>query len=252
MNRLGTLLITSAVCATVAAAQTPPSPDNRTSGLARSTTDTRATATTDATITTTLVKSLDSKKVKQGDPITARTIEPVKKNGQTVIPSGANIEGHVTQASAKQKGDPYSTLGIVFDKAVLKNGEQIPLNATVQAIAAPQEVLNAPSNTGMDTAPMGNGAPQTGGMSQPGRPSTIPSAPTVPQTAEANGTGQPTAAGLSGNGRLTPNSRGVYGLNGISMKESTLDNQQTAVLTSTNKTVHLDSGTQLLLVAQAL
>jgi hypothetical protein len=68
--------------------------------------------------------------------------------------------------------------------------------------------------------------------------------------AETNGTGQSTAAGL--NGRLTPNSRGVYGLNGIHMAPSTQDNQQVALLISTNKTVHLSSGTQMLLIAQTL
>ena len=125
MNRLATLLITSASCAAFVAAQTPPSPDNRTTGPAGSNTDTRATAAPGSTISTTLTKSLDSKKVKEGDPVIVRTIEPVKKNGQTVIPSGATIEGHVTQASAKQSGDAYSSLGIVFDKAVLKNGEEI-------------------------------------------------------------------------------------------------------------------------------
>lgn len=246
MNRLATLLITSAFCAAVVAAQTPPSPDNRTTGPAGSNTDTRATAAPGTTISTTLTKSLDSKKVKEGDPVIVRTIEPVKKNGQTAIPSGATIEGHVTQASAKQEGEAYSTLGIVFDKAVLKNGEQIPLKVTVQAIAAPQEQITGPANTGMDTSPVGGGTPQGGGMSQPGKPSTMYSPPTAP---DVNSTRQPT--GVNG-GRLTPESRGVYGLNGISMKESTQDNQQAALLTSTNKSVHLDSGTQMLLVAHAL
>ena len=246
MNRLATLLITSAFCATAAAAQTPPSPNNGTAGSAGSNAGATATATAGAIISTTLTKTLDSKKVKPGDPVTARTIEPVKKNGQTVIPSGATIEGHVTQASAKQGGDAYSSLGIVFDKAVLKNGEEIPLKATLQAIAAPAEVINGPANAGVDTGPVGGGAPQSGGMSQPGRPSTMYSPPTAP---DVDSTRQP--AGANGNGRLTPQSRGVYGLSGISMKESTQDNPQAALLTSTNKTVHLDSGTQLLLVTQS-
>jgi hypothetical protein len=248
MNRLATLLITSAFCAAVAVAQTPPSPNQGTTGAAGGT-DAMATATAGATINIALTKTLDSKKVKQGDVITARTIEPVKKNGQTVIPSGATIEGHVTQASNKEKGDGYSSLGIVFDKAVLKNGEQIPLKVSLQAIAAPQEEITGPANAAMDAGPVGSGAPQGGGMSQPGRPATMSNPPTTP---DVNSTRQPTPAGVTGNGRLTPESRGVYGLNGISMKESTQENQQTALLTSTNKTVHLDSGTQMLLVAQAL
>jgi hypothetical protein len=246
MNRLATLLISSAFCAAAAAAQSS-TPGTPTSAGSRPEAASAATAGT--AITTTLTKALDSKKLKQGDLVTARTVDPVKKDGQTVIPSGSTIQGHVTSASSKQSGDTYSSLGIVFDKAVLKNGEQIPLKAALQAIAAPQEQINAP-NAAAETTPVGGGAPQGGGMSQPGRPSTMPSVPTAPQTAETNDTGQSTAAGLNGNGRLTPTSRGIYGLNGISVKESMQDNQQVALFTSTNKTVHLDSGTQLLLVAQ--
>ena len=33
---------------------------------------------------------------------------------------------------------PFQAVGIVFDKATLKNGEQMPLNVTVEAIALPQ------------------------------------------------------------------------------------------------------------------
>jgi len=38
----------------------------------------------------------------------------------------------LTQASARAKGESESSLGIVFDKAILKNGQEIPLNVAIQ------------------------------------------------------------------------------------------------------------------------
>jgi hypothetical protein len=143
-----------------------------------------------------LTKPIDSRKMKPGDLVIARTMEASKADGKTVIPSGAKLVGHVTQASARANGDPYSAVEFVFDKAVLKHGEEIPLDVEVRAVALPQ------------TEVMGD------------------------------------------NGELTAGSRGVYGLRGIGLGTVTAGNQPAAFITSTAKEVHLDSGTQLLLVAQ--
>src|SRR5713101_6705940 len=82
-----------------------------------------------------LNSSIDSKKCKPGDPVNARTTEAVKSEGKTVIPKGAKLVGHVTQASARARGESESALGIVFDKAILKNGQEIPLSVGIQALA---------------------------------------------------------------------------------------------------------------------
>src|SRR6266849_4879299 len=80
-----------------------------------------------------LSSPVDSKKCKPGDAVDAHTTEAVKSEGKTVIPKGAKLVGHVTQASARAKGESESALGIVFDKAILKNGQEIPLSAGIQA-----------------------------------------------------------------------------------------------------------------------
>jgi hypothetical protein len=203
-----------------------------------------------------LTKTIDSNRVKQGDTVTARTVQPTKANGKTVIPTGAIIEGHITQASSRDKGASFSTVGIVFDKATLKSGEQLPLNVTVQAIALPQTSVASPPNPGTETAAVGDGAPHGG--AQAGRPAAMPpSPPGVPDTVgnvetnnannSARGT---TTGGLSDNGQLLDNSRGVYGLRGIGLATQSNGSEQAAVITSTGKEVHLTSGTQLLLVTQ--
>src|SRR5437762_11564811 len=76
-----------------------------------------------------LSSPIDSKKCKPGDPVNAHSTEAVKSEGKTVIPKGSKLVGHVTQASARGKGESESSLGIVFDKAILKNGQEIPLRS---------------------------------------------------------------------------------------------------------------------------
>jgi len=44
----------------------------------------------------------------------------------------------VTRASARSKGDADSTLAIQFDRAVLKDGHEVPLQVTIQALASDQ------------------------------------------------------------------------------------------------------------------
>src|SRR5467141_359006 len=99
---------------------------------------TNASLGSGAAINAELTAPVDSKKAKPGDPVAGRTTEPTKSNGKTVIPKGSKLVGHVTQASARAKGDSESALGIVFAKAVLKNGQEIPLSVGIQALAAAQ------------------------------------------------------------------------------------------------------------------
>src|SRR5437660_5743563 len=116
-----------------------------------------------------LTKSLDAKKAKPGDEVTAKVTQDVKSNGQVVIHKGSKLVGHITEAQARSKENSESKLGIVFDKAVIKGGSEVALNAVVQALA-PGERATAP-NLSDDTgrmatpAPMGGGAPM-GGMGE--------------------------------------------------------------------------------------
>src|SRR5260370_29399348 len=55
-----------------------------------------------------LSSPIDSKKCKPGDPVNAHSTEAVKSEGKTVIPKGSKLVGHVTQASARGKGESES------------------------------------------------------------------------------------------------------------------------------------------------
>jgi type IV secretory pathway VirB10-like protein len=84
----------------------------------------------------TLDKPIDSQKSKAGEPVTAHTTEAVKSGRKTILPKGTKMMGHVTEASARANGQADSQLGIVFDKAVMKDGQEMTMNASIQALGA--------------------------------------------------------------------------------------------------------------------
>src|SRR3981189_564698 len=94
-------------------------------------------------IDATLANSLDVKKNKPGDRVEARTAQDVKQDGKVVLKKGTRLVGHVTEAQARTKDHAESQLGVVFDHALTNTGQEIPLNATIQALAAAQSSANA-------------------------------------------------------------------------------------------------------------
>ena len=300
MKRMGTLIVAGILFSSVAAAQTQA--DTRAgaqvggqtsaqagkaqaqeSGSASAASATsaqkgqaNASLGSGAAINSELTAPIDSKKAKPGDPVAARTTEPAKSNGKTVIPKGSKLVGHVTQASARANGDSESALAIVFDKAILKNGQEMPLNVAIQALASGQSAVGA--NAGDDMAAMGSAGGSAmgsgramGGGALGGVTSTAgATAGTVTNTAAstANTTGGTlnstvhsatnTAAsgpgavgGLNATGQLMSNSRGVFGMQGVNLSSATTSAAQGSVITSAGKNLHLASGTQMLLVTQA-
>jgi hypothetical protein len=229
-----------------------------------------------STIHAALSSPIDSKKAKEGDPVNARTTEATKANGKTVFPRDTKLVGHVTQASARAKGDSESSLGIVFDKAVLKNGQEEPLNVAIQALAVAQ--ASSAANAGDDIAAMGGagssmagsgraagygalgGVSSTAGGAAGAVTNTAANAggtaggtlnSTVHSTTNATAAERGATGGLNAAGQLASNSHGVFGLQGVSLNSETSSVAQGSVITSAGKSMHLDSGTQMLLVTQA-
>jgi hypothetical protein len=198
-----------------------------------------------------LTSSLDSKKVKPGDTVKARAASNLKSaDGRTILPKGTNIIGRVTQASARSAGQPESSLSLVFDKAILKNGPEITLNAGVQAVGAPpssafhtNQPATAERPVGAATGP-GNGGPVNRGNGGMGGASSAPAAGRTddPYPGGVN----PPDAGNANTGQWDANTRGVVGLHSLSLNPA--GDGKGSVITSTGKNVRLDSGTRLLLV----
>src|SRR5712671_4482949 len=109
-----------------------------------------------AAMNATLSQPVDAKKNKPGDQVTAKTTEATKSEGKVVIPKGSKLVGHVTECKPRSKDEKESSLGIVFDKAILKNGEEVPLNISIRALAAAQTA--AASSLGSDELSTGGAA----------------------------------------------------------------------------------------------
>jgi hypothetical protein len=243
MKSLVIALTLATFCAAGAAAQSAPPSE---------TTSSEASLSSGTVINAMLDSSVDSKKAKSGQQIKAHTIEEVKStDGRTILPKGAKIVGHVTEASARSNGQGESVLAIQFDKAVSKGGQEVPLNnVTIQAVAAPSREASAyGSYTDRTTTPGTPGNTPSNNPSMSGSRGARPDATTTPSTnpypsANPNGTsgGESNTAGP-----LPANTRGVYGFDGVRL---TSKGNEGTVLTSTNKNVHLDGGTRLLLAVQ--
>jgi hypothetical protein len=221
-------------------------------------------------IDATLKNSLDAKKNKAGDRVEAVAAHDVKQDGHVVVKEGTRLVGHVTDSQARTKDNAQSQLGIVFDHALMSNGQEIPFNASIQALAAAQSSVNAAADNGMATGSGmgamsggggGGGAAHSGGGLVGGVTSTAGAgAGTLVNTAgsasgNAGGTlgaaSRSTGAvgGLTSTGRLASNSNGVFGMDGLSLNSATSSATQGSMIVSPTKNVHLDSGTQMLLSA---
>ena len=190
---------------------------------------------------------VDSKKVKTGDAVNAHVTEAVKANGQTVIPKNSKLVGHVTQASARVKGEAGSALAIVFDKAVLKKGQEVPLRVVIQAMAAAPRFTRDP---GPDLASINNGGAAAEGS--PMKPSRTSPAEVASRTASDAEKPTNTASGIGGDsaGQLPSNSHGVLGLEGLHLSTDARSATAGSLITSPGKSVHLDSGIRMLLVSE--
>lgn len=224
-----------------------------------------------AELNATLSKPVDARKAKPGDEVTATVTDDIKSNGQVVARKGSKLVGHVTTArplSGAQKsaeGSGSSQLGIVFDRAVLKDGTSVPLNATVQALAAAESSSSmgmSDANAGLAGAGSAAGSARSsggglvggvagsasgaiGGVA--GHTGAIASGTTSGSGAmlskSANAVG-----GVNAAGRLTSGSKGTFGLKGIDVSPATSADASGSILSSTTGDVKLDRGTRMLLV----
>lgn len=187
-----------------------------------------------------LSKPLDARKSKPNDRIEARTATDILAHGQIVLSRNTKIIGHITQAKARSKTSPDSTLGITFDHIRLKDGSEVPLPVVVQAIARPLQFgssaeVNLPTRPGLP--PGVSGRPQLGDASPSGVPTYPGDLATPPDPMPQN-----TSTVIA----LSPTSRGVVGMKGLSLETS----GPVSVLSSNSGNVHLDTGTQLILLVQ--
>ena len=183
--------------------------------------------------------------------------EDVTSNGKVVVHKGSKVLGHVTEVQTRDKEHPNSNLGIAFDKVVFSGGEEMAFNGVVQAIAAPARAaadtsdqnagINEPMGGGAARSPNGGRGPGGMGGVAGGAVSTVGG--TTGAATSTGGTAGGTARGAATGGTLTNTSRGVIGLQGLTLNSVAAGSAQGSSITSPTQNVKLDSGTQMLLRA---
>ena len=197
-----------------------------------------------STIPVTLEKGIDAHKNKAGDNVIARTTENVKSEGQVLIPRGSRILGRVSEAKARSTEEPESVLGIIFDRAVLKGGRELPLALTIQAIAPARPETSDPSDMPRMTAATAGGL---GGGRSLG-PMSDPNAG-VPGRVESPNSVYVPDGQLSPNGGLTPSCHGVLGIDDLALapESANSSSSRASLIISERQNVHLYARTQMML-----
>lgn len=193
-----------------------------------------------------LTKTVDAKKAKNGEEVSAKVTENLKTDsGEVLLPKDTKIVGHVTAAQARSKEQKQSQLAIAFDHAIMKNGSQMQLPMSIQAIIAPPNSNPAneqQSGVSGGIQPGGMPSPSSAGRSPATGGSAMPPAQNMPASDNASTT-SPTAP--SARAPITGETKGVIGIPDLTLAAAPSD--QGSLVTSDKNNVKIESGTLMLL-----
>lgn len=193
-----------------------------------------------------LAKTIDAKKAKTGDEVVARVTQDIKTtSGEVLVPKDTKVMGHVTEAQARNKEQKESA--IAFDRAVTKDGSEMQMPMSIQAIIGPQN--NGPQNNNAaggtsDTGASSPASPTPSSGARPGMggtgaaPAPSGSAGEMPSDAQKATSARPP---------ITANTQGVVGISNLSLTTAAPNPAQGSVVTSDKNNVKLESGTMMLL-----
>src|SRR5436190_2800209 len=190
-----------------------------------------------------LTKAVETKTAKAGDEIILRSISDLIMDGNLVIPRGSKLTGRLTEIAFKGKDNSDTILAFSVEKATLKNGIEIPLQAIVAALAAPRgdSLADDPTFAMMHSnePKMVGGARSASGSGSLGASSKA-SANAAVATADLKATlDQPTV--------LDANSQGAVDIEGLTLTWRLIAPPPITVIATRNKNLKLETGTQMLL-----
>ena len=197
----------------------------------------------------TLITPLDASRNKAGDAVTAEISETVTYERTVIFPKNTKIYGHLVRASSARSGKG-SALFVQFDKAILKNGQEVMMNAGIQALVdgrTPVRGDAVPASGMRQTFPADEFRPQ-----DVSTPTVVPASHELqskPSTQGSSGL-PPTQGAVTKQGMLTPDSQGALGGSDIKVYTPLSEGSNGTVLLSTVKNVRLEAGTKMLIVIQ--
>ena len=195
-----------------------------------------------------LTKTIDAKKTKAGDEVVATVTQDMKTNtGEVVVAKDTKVVGHVTEAQARNKEQKESQVGIAFDRAVMKNGSEMQMPMSIQAIIGPQNNQNsAGGGNGNGSEPRAG----TGTNPSPGRAGGMGGSAPAPTPSPSTGAGNAPSDSQQGtNARppITSQTEGVVGISDLKLTTAAPAANQGSVVSSGKNNVKLESGTLMLL-----
>jgi hypothetical protein len=190
-----------------------------------------------------LTKTIDAKKLKSGDPIEAKVTQDMKsQNGEMILPKDTKVTGHITEAQPHSKEQKESQVGIAFDHALVRNGGDLQMPMSIQAIIAPPSMnANSGENAGPTNAPSGGISP---GGRAPGMAGSSPQNPS--QSASGNMPADNAPSNNNPRPQINGDTRGVIGFSNLQLS-SAPNAAQGSIVTSEKGNVKLESGTLMLL-----
>jgi hypothetical protein len=194
-----------------------------------------------------LTKTIDAKKAKNGDEVVAKVTQDMKAaTGEVLVPRDTKVVGHVTAAQPRSKEQKESEVAIAFDRAIMKNGSELQMPMSIQAIIGSYNASSGNPNTnatGDSATASAAGASPSGSNGRPGgmggAPSqaTPPSMPTSTDNSSTQTTKQPP---------ITAKTEGVIGIPNLALTAAA-PNAHGSLVTSEKDNVKLESGTLMLL-----
>jgi hypothetical protein len=212
----------------------------------------------DTTVIVQLTKSLNTKKLKIGDKVSAKVIQDLIVAGRIVIPRDSKLIGHITDVQALTKSDPRSRLAMLFDRVEHKGDGALPVHAVVQALGPPLPPDPALESALASSPYGGSGYRYTGNAGNTGSTNKeTPSTPAVISGRRSTATDalKQREGALEGAGHaksednnrhgtvLTNRSHGVFGLPGLALAGTA----PIPVIVAVGQNVQLKNGSQIVL-----
>jgi hypothetical protein len=197
-----------------------------------------------------LTKTIDARKAKAGDTVVAKVTQDMKsKSGEVVFAKDTKVMGHVTEAQARNKEQKESQIGIAFDRALMRDGSQMQIPMSIQAVIAQQNDQNNGGGGYVETAAPG-ASPGAAGSGRSGMagsamgaspPASMPIAPS--NASDASGEANSGAKRAP----ITAQTEGVVGISNLTLSPLASPSAPASVLSSEKNNVKLESGTLMLL-----
>jgi hypothetical protein len=215
--------------------------------------DRTSTSAAQATnVSAALSKKIDTKDAKAGDQVVAKTTSQAQLADGTKLPKGSKLVGHVTDVQAKSHDNHDSHLAFAFDHAVLKDGREVPVHATMQSLSAPAAMAAGSSDDTMASSamsPVGGDSMARGGGGGIGHGPVGGVSGAVPGavgTAGGLGNNVPAGAAMNGAGRLGADGASLNnaaGMNaGLSGRELPVGNLNGVTFDTVNATAGAANG----------